>query len=390
MIAPRSLFVAASLIVVFMFGSPAFGEVPSEWRPKVVGGSEARVAVAAPTDERFAHLSWPKAHRAPDGTIVLAYTAGVFHGDHGGGSPAISLSTDQGRTFSPPQVLREFDRDHDYTQSGNLAIGTADDGALVLLAMAYTGGRGGIVGTAGVGNNIYGWRSTDNGRTWTPTDTSTLGPNKTGSVFGRLVDVPGQGLTALGHYRAPAKPSAGIWLAQSKDQGRTWGEPRQITEADTAEPVLVVTENRWLAFLRGKKGNGRQYVAHSDDAGKAWTAELSELAPPPNYSLAAPFATVNPADPSELLVLTNERSGTKATTPSTITLWRGKVADRKWARERVLVEMPKSADNPNKDLGYPWLLYQGDDRWQLYFYYGLGRGECALWVADVTIPAKAP
>lgn len=110
---------------------------------------------------RFAHLSWPKAVRAADGTIVLAYTAGVFHGDHGGGSPAISISTDEGNTFTAPNVLRKFGPDKDYTQSGNLAIGLADDGGV--LAMAYTGGTGKIVGTAGRGNNIYGWRSTDSG-----------------------------------------------------------------------------------------------------------------------------------------------------------------------------------------------------------------------------------
>lgn len=365
--------------------SRAPGEVPAEWQPRIVGGGNARVAVTAPADLRFAHLSWPKAVRAADGTIVLAYTAGIFHGDHGGGSPAVSISTDDGRTFSAPNVLREFGPDKDYTQSGNLAIGSADDGALVLLAMAYTGGTGKIVGTAGRGNNIYGWRSTDSGRTWTPTDTSKLGPNITGSVFGRVIDVSGQGLTVLGHYRAPSKPDTGIWLAQSKDQGRSWGEPRMITDVAAAEPVLVVTENRRIAFLRGKNAGGRQYVAHSDDGGKTWSTELSNLAPPPGHSLAAPFATQNPANPKQLLVLTNERAGSKITTPSSITLWRGEVDKLEWTTERKLIELPKSDDNPNKDLGYPWLLHKGGDQWQLYFYYGRSRGECAIWVADVTI-----
>ena len=147
----------------------------------------------------------------------------------------------------------------------------------------------------------------------------------------------------------------------------------------------MVTENRWIAFLRGKKGGGRQYVAHSDDAGKSWSTELSNLAPPPGHSLAAPFATLNPANPKQLLVLTNERAGSKITTPSSITLWRGDVDKLEWTQERKLVELPKSDDNPNKDLGYPWLLHKGGDQWQLYFYYGRGRGECAIWAADVTI-----
>ena len=358
-------------------------EVPQEYRPRIVGGGTARIAVEAPRDKRFAHLSWPKVVRRDDGTIVLAYIAGVFHGDHGGGSPAVSVSTDEGKTFTSPQVLRRFGPEEDYTQSGNLALGIAPDGAFVLLAMAYTGTGKGIVGTAGVGNHIYGWRSTD-GRSWTPTDTSALGPNITGSVFGNICPTSDGKLAVLGHYRAPSQPAKGIWLAMSNDDGRTWGKPRQITDVDAAEPLLLVTEKRWLAFLRSK-GSGRQYVSVSDDAGTTWTTSISALAPPPQHRLAAPFAVVNPANKNEVLALTTERVGSQLETPSKIQLWRGSLDKLAWKQERALIEFPKSADNPNTDLGYVWLLPSGAGRWQLYFYYGRGHGENSIWVADVTI-----
>ena len=67
-------FRVRAYLIAILFGScvVAHAEVPAEWQPRVVGGGNARVAVAAPKDLRFAHLSWPKAVRAADGTIVLA------------------------------------------------------------------------------------------------------------------------------------------------------------------------------------------------------------------------------------------------------------------------------------------------------------------------------
>ena len=88
--------------------------------------------------------------------MVLASVAGTFHGTNGGGSPAVSVSADGGRTFTAPNVLRAFGPGMEFTHCGNLALGLAEDGALVLLAMAFTGD---------IRNTIVGWRSADEGRT---------------------------------------------------------------------------------------------------------------------------------------------------------------------------------------------------------------------------------
>ena len=196
------------------------GETPPPgWAAHPPDGGAVRIAVTPPEDKRFAHLAWPKVARARDGTIVLAYLAGIFHG--GAGCPAVSYSTDNGKTFSPPNVLREFGKGKDYANSGNLAVALAEDGGMVLLAMAHGENA----------NNIFGWRSGDSGRTWTPTDTSALGPDKTGSVTS-MINSPGIGLIAVGHYRKPSKPAVGIWWAVSRDSGRTWGDPSPITDVN--------------------------------------------------------------------------------------------------------------------------------------------------------------
>ncbi|HWA99387.1 MAG TPA: sialidase family protein, partial [Pirellulales bacterium] len=295
-------------------------------------------------------------------------------GNHGGGSPAISISADNGKTFTAPHVLREFGKGKDYTQSGNLALGVAGDGALVVLAMAYT---------AGEGNHIFGWRSTDSGKNWVPTDTATLGPNRTGSVFGNFVEIPGTGLGVVGHYRDGSQPyQTGIWLAASNDDGRTWSEPRRISEADAAEPVLVSSAERLIAILRGKARKGQEYVAVSDDHGQHWTTKLSELAPenPKTHSLAAPCAVVNPEKPDELLVLTTERGD-----PGRIWLWRASAKALDFKRERVLLEFPRIAGDKHSDYGYPWLVPISGRRWMLFYYHGYSRGPNAIWVADVEL-----
>lgn len=94
-----------------------------------------RLLVAAPADAVWKHLSWPKMVRTAEGTLILAYSAGAGH-NVGGSGPAVSLSTDGGRSFTPPRLLRRFpDDDPRYRDCGNLALNIADDGAVVLLAM---------------------------------------------------------------------------------------------------------------------------------------------------------------------------------------------------------------------------------------------------------------
>ena len=215
------------------------------WAARNPNGAPVRIVVPAPADARWAHLSWPKALRAPDGTIVLAYLAGEYHTAHGGKSPAVSLSTDDGRTFTPPKILREFGTGRESTSSGNLAMGIAPDNAVVLLVMGYRGDEA---------NNIHGWRSSDHGRTWQPVDTSKLGPNKTGSVVGNIVTIPGGKLVVQGHYRKGAKPhDTGIWQSISPDQGRTWSAPQMVTGINGGEPVMVRAGDRLLSFIRGRE-----------------------------------------------------------------------------------------------------------------------------------------
>jgi hypothetical protein len=355
-----------------------------DWAARLTGPGELRIAVPSPLDPRWAHLSWPKAIRTPSGTIVLAYLAGEFHGTGGGKSPAVSLSTDGGRTFTAPQILREFSAGAEYTSSGNVALGLAGDGAVVLLAMGYRGNEA---------NNIYGWRSTDDGKTWSSTDTSTLGPNKTGSVVGRVLSLPGGRLIVFGHYRPGSSPHEhGIWCATSRDQGRSWGRPRTVMLGDVVEPVAVQAGGRLLVLIRdnssgpGSLDNARQHLAISDDDGETWKTELSPTVAKnaTTHRLAQPFVVNRPGNATGLIVLTTERARSGGT-PGSLWLWRADIRNLDWRRERVILEFPRIEDSSNTDFGYPWLLPVANDRWLMFYYHGQKHGPNPIWVAEIQL-----
>jgi len=369
-----------SAVLAFLLSVAAAAQTPPEspeWAARPVGGGQVRVAVPAPQDPSFSHLAWPKAIRAGDGTIILAYLAGKFHG--GGGSPAVSRSSDDGKTFSPPQILRRFGPGMDYTNSGNLAIGTAKDGALVLLAMAQAGDRH---------NMIFGWRSVDAGVSWAPTDTSALGPDLTGSVTGNIIQVPGVGLMATGHYRAGSHPyTQGIWIARSTDDGRSWQPPQQVNAVDGGEPVLVRAAGRLLIFIRGR-GTSHQYLAVSDDSGLTWRTSISSIAAeaPKGHGLAHPFAEPDPENPDAVIMLTAERP-----LPGRVWFWRGDARSLEWNRVQPILDFPQIPGDAHDDFGYTWMIPKADGRhWLVFYYHGLKMGANAIWVAEVQLPSAAP
>lgn len=329
--------------------------------------------MAPPANPRFAHLAWPKAVRLADGTIVLGYQAGSHHGNES--CPAVSLSTDGGKTFSPPHILKEFGSGQEYTNSGNMALGVAHDGSVVILSHGHR---------KDVANHIFGWRSTDSGRTWATVDTSALGPNKTGSSTGRIVQLPGRKLMAVGHYRGGSVPyTTGIWQSVSEDDGLTWGEPAMINTLDAGEPVIVRSGERLLVFIRGRgPESNRQFIAVSDDWGRTWKTELSNIAAINEHTrgLAHPFAMVDPQDPARLLAITFERP-----LPGSAQLWRGDPQSLVFRHERTLVELPKIDGDENIDFGYAWMVPLEGRRALVFYYHGRKRGACPIWVLETEI-----
>jgi len=362
------------LLALLPLAPPLPGAEPfPAWAAKAPNGDTVRIAVSPAGNPRFAHLAWPKAVRTANGTIVLGYQAGTHHGNQS--CPAVSISTDGGKTFSPPQVLREFGKGKDYENSGNMALGLAHDGAVIMLSHGHTGD---------VTNHIFGWRSADSGRTWQPVDTSALGPDKTGSATGSIVQLPGKKLMAVGHYRGGSKPyTVGIWSSVSEDDGLTWGPPQMINNLNAGEPVIVRQGDRLLVFIRGRgPASVRQYVSTSSDWGRTWQTDLLNILPQQKHTtvLPHPFAMVHPHRPDELLAITFERP-----LPGAAYLWRGNGKTLAFKPERTLLELPKIAGDTNTDFGYAWLVPMEGKRALVFYYHGSRSSTCPIWVLETTL-----
>ncbi|MCL4205194.1 MAG: glycoside hydrolase [Pirellulaceae bacterium] len=334
---------------------------------------EPRLLVASPDDAAVAHLSWPKIVTTSDGTLVLAYSAGKGH-NIGGSGPAVSRSTDGGATFSRPQVLIRFpDDDARYRDCGNMALGIAGGGrVVVLLAMAYSGNTH---------NTILGWRSTDGGATWVRVDTSALADNKTGSVYGHILQIPDMGHVVFGHYRQPSQPASGIWMSVSRDHGMTWGPPRVVTKKAYFEPAFTFTQGRFVGLLRlPSDGQARRYdEAVSDDLGNSWQIRPSTIAIPEGQPgrQPSPFITVSPADPSKLYALQSVRDQ-RDESRGRVYLWTADAKQLDWQRQGVVVSIPATAGNLS-DWSYPWMTPVGDGKWMLAFYAGSSRGANSIY-----------
>lgn len=329
----------------------------------------ARVIIPAPADPRHAHLGWPRTFAAADGTIYLACLAAREHTV--GGCPAVAVSSDGGRTFSPLHFLADYDRGGEYTHSGNLAIGAAADGAVVILAMAMTAGR-----TRG---DIFGWRREPGSAAWQPVDTVGLG----GSVYGNLVPVPGRGLLVFGHCRegSPLGPH-GLWSACSRDGGRHWSAPVLITSERLVEPSFRLVGERIVGLAKGRQAVGyRQFV--SADRGLTWRAGDSGIGRRANMTSPALFN--DPARPSRLIACETQRAWTDEAGeahPGYIRLWTAEAGDLSWspgARLAVFRPADPAAGAGRPDYGYPWLAALGPERWSVVFYCGWHAGANAVW-----------
>lgn len=342
---------------------------------------EPRVIVSAPTDEKIAHLSWPKVVRAADGTLVTAYIAGTFHGAHGGGCPAVSYSTDNGKTFSKPLILKRYGPGQDYTSAGNCALGMADDGAVVLLSMAFNGNKA---------NTVDGWRSTDSGRTWQPADVSKLDHSKTGSVYGSVTHVPGKGLAVFGHYRRPKQ--SGIWMSWSRDNGKSWGEPKRISDSKLTlvEPAFTYSKDRFIGLIRTPRPYYLQMT--SDDAGETWQTEepglTSDLDIP--LSMPSPAVVADPTRPGVVYALVSERHAKGANTnlKGRVVLWTADAESLQWKKLGSLVRFPTSL-GARGEITYPWITHLDGDQWFGVFYCGKSRGASDIYGWKFQIPADA-
>ncbi|WP_127586368.1 sialidase family protein [Paenibacillus koleovorans] len=332
---------------------------------------QPRVIVPAPANLRYAHLSWPKIVKAANGNIVLAFLAGTTHRMNG--CPAVAVSTDGGDHFGATHILAELHEGLEFEHSGNLALGIAADGSVVLLAMALRSNQS--------SSTIMGWRSVDSGVTWASVDTSKL-QQTAGSVYGHLFIVPGKGLAATGHFRRGASlREQGLWISLSTDDGLSWGEPRIITERHLAEPAFCFVNDKVIGLAKGMKESGIGYTQFvSTDYAASWEVANPVLSLDPDP--ASPTIIPDPSNPGIVYAFQSERKRLETDTePGHITLYRANVSDLLWHKVGIVAYFPKlsSPSAVKRDFGYPWMTKCDNGKWLLVFYDGEFAGPNSIW-----------
>ncbi|NLL84544.1 MAG: exo-alpha-sialidase [Lentisphaerae bacterium] len=322
--------------------------------------SNATVIVPSPGDNAFRHLSWPKIVRTDNGTLVLAYSAGIGH-NQGSSGLAISLSVDNGNSFSAPKLLCQYPQEGEpYLDVGNLALGNGTDGSIILLAMAYENDKA---------NTILGWRSTDQGHTWNSTDTSAIGNNKTGSIFGHVFAVPKRGMAVCGHYRKPE--GSGLWIAYSSNNGISWGSPRTLTNKEYFEPTCIYTCGKLVGLVRQDVACAyHQFVSH--DLGESWQFVERAIQGNARAVHPSPFIAVDPHDPQHLYALVSEREPSQR-----ISLWHAYHETLQWQQLGLVA-------TGAGDWTYPWMTYLGGDEWYIAYYQGSTEA-ASIYGAKLTI-----
>ena len=341
----------------------------------VAGGDfgEPRILVEPPSDPAVCHLAWPKAVRTAEGALVLSCVAASRHVG-GRGRAAVAVSTDEGDTFSDLVFPPRPEGTELWTDMGNNAMGIASDGAVVLLSMAYTG-------TAA--NGILGWRSEDGGRLWSPCDTAAISFNRTGSVFGHLLELPGRGLAVFGHTRPPDRPKGGLWMAFSRDGGRTWGDPEDICgRAELYEPDAVFVDGR-LVLLARDDGIAAYRQFTSDDSGATWNGpDLVMGDGGPVRGHPSPCVFADPSRPGRLLAVQTRRThwNDPSRAHGEFNLWAADAPGFEWRRLGCIARLERVPD-----YGYPALVPLAKGRWLVVFYAGAFEGPSALWGVELSL-----
>lgn len=229
---------------------------------------------------------------APGDVVVAVLRGGAGHMGRSGRLEVVR-SLDEGRSWTPPSVIANSDRD-----DRNPALGVSRDGVLVL---AYH--RQGSYDDRGNSRpvprgvktqpiDVMVTRSADTGLTWEeprPLDVDLL---RTGSAFGKIV-AQADGTLLLPIYimdhalgvstreemlrRDPKH--FGSYLVRSRDGGITWGEPSLIAPAMDETALLVLPDGQLLALLRGSDTEAALWSAHSDDGGRTWASPVQVTSP---------------------------------------------------------------------------------------------------------------
>lgn len=233
---------------------------------------------------------FPVLSLAPGGVVVAVLRGGAGHLGLEGRIEIIR-SLDNGRSWTPPNVIADSDRD-----DRNPGFGVTREGTLIL---SYH--RQGSYDEAGnyrpVPRSVDAerpieamvTRSLDAGLTWEkpfPLGVDLLRP---GSPFGKIVQLADGTLLMAVYYNAisaivgdrlsQVSPAGSCsYLVRSHDDGKSWGEPALIGVNVNETALLALPAGDVIAVMRDDTDQAL-HCTHSADGGATWTQPKQVTAP---------------------------------------------------------------------------------------------------------------
>ncbi len=247
-----------AVAVLLLFAATAVGAEPAYVTDRQGQRPEPIVAV----DNVCA---WPNLTVLRDGTIIASIFGQPSHGTTAGDMECWA-SEDGGATWTKRGVPAV--REHENSNRIHVAAGLANNGDLLAITTGWTGRdlSGKKTGRPFRERIESTWisRSTDGGKTWS-VDKSSFPTLPAGEIVVPFGDIlPGHD----GCLRVAMYHRQRTYVFRSCDDGRTWGEPVTLDEANhTDETALLhLGDGKWLAAARS---NG-MYLYRSDDDAKTW------------------------------------------------------------------------------------------------------------------------
>ncbi|HPC15499.1 MAG TPA: sialidase family protein [Candidatus Hydrogenedentes bacterium] len=211
-----------------------------------------------------AYEAFPDVCRLKDGRLLCVFYAGYGHVSlpndalPKGGAVAGCFSSDEGKTWTPAQIVHDGpddDRDPSVVQLA--------DGRILCNFFSLRAKEGGK--WDGLGSWLV--ESSDGGKTWSE-------PRCISSTYycsAPIREMPG-GVLVLGLYRETGSDANGA-VTLSSDAGRTWSRPVDIDNGglrlDAETDVIRLKDGAWYAAQRTAKESMRYSV--SEDNGKTWS-----------------------------------------------------------------------------------------------------------------------
>jgi hypothetical protein len=309
---------------------------------------------------------FPVALRLQDGRIAVVLRGGAAHVGIQGRLDIV-FSADEGRTWTKPAVVVDSPVD-----DRNPAFGQAKDGTLVVgfWRTARYDDQGRYNEKLDKPVNTWVTRCRDDGKTWSEPAEIDVSDIDWGSPYGKILTLP-DGSMLMNIYgervRRPGKRVTGSeehsYLYRSTDNGQTWKRYSHPGAKRFNETGLVRLPSGTLLAAMRTAGAAEVWLTESRDDGKSWT-EPKKVTP----------AHVHPADlcllpDGRVLLVTGYRAGPYGV--------RGLVGDKDgtfdWEQRLVLVN-----DATNGDCGYPSSVLLKDGR-VLTVYYAVGSKDHPKW-----------